>query len=93
MRRERSGDGVTCELEDSRSAASVVDSGSWEQGVLSVVKEEGWGGEGEGEVLCEEWSVFPVGRCGYPSWSGGRWCENPWRDFCVCICVCVCVLS
>ena len=22
-------------------------------------------------------SVFPVGRCVLPSWSGGRWCENP----------------
>ena len=88
MRGERSGDVVTCGLED--PAAGVVDSGSWEQGVLPVVREEKWGGEGEGKVLCKEWSVFPVGRCEYLSWSGGRWCENPWGDFCVCVCVCVC---
>ena len=87
MRGERSGDVVTCGLED--PAAGVVDSGSWEQGVLPVVREEKWGGKGEGKDLCKEWSVFPVGWCEYPSWSGGRWCENPWGDFCVCVGVCV----
>ena len=58
---------------------STCDSGGrgswWLSGAASV--EEGWGGEREVRNALGWRSVFPVGRCVLPSWSGGRWCENP----------------
>ena len=68
MRGEWGGDGSTCDSSGGQGSW-------WLSGAASV--EEGWGGEREERDVLGWRSVFPVGRCVLPSWSGGRWCENP----------------